>query len=476
MYRGELSSIVVWKRLTSRYIIALSVVALLTITGQLLIHRVIDHQLDDANVINIAGRQRMLSQKIAKASLAVCYAESEESRVQYLGELRDALALWEASSTGLRIGSPELGLPGKNSPTVKKLYESINPSFQKIRKSAEELLARPETSIERRALSAILAEEARYLEGMNEIVFQYARESLYRVERLRVIELILLGITLVVLLLEGVFIFRPSALKVKEAIEISERNTVLVKTNMDLERKHLLAEQAVEMKSAFLANMSHEIRTPMNGVIGMADLLSTTSLSAEQKDFVDTIKLSGDKLLRIINDILDFSKIERGKLTIEHNVFDIYKLVDYSMQITFPNIGDKPIKMYSSIDPSTPRFVVGDALRVEQVLTNLLSNAIKFTDEGKIVVHVSGKMAEANTHEVYVIVQDTGIGISEDKQQMVFDAFEQEDISIARKYGGTGLGLAISRRLCQLMGGEIWVESMPGIGSSFHFTFRAQSS
>jgi len=463
-------------RLTRYYILALSVVALLSIAGQALVQSRLHDQLGDSRLVNIAGRQRMLSQRIVKCALLLSESQAEVRHESRREELRAGLETWRRCHDELRRGGSAIGLAAGNSPESAALFENLEPTFATMSAAARRIVAGsgPASADD---LATLLAGEGVFLAGMDAIVAMYEREIQAKVARLRTLEWILLSLTLVTLLLEGFCVFRPAARQIRRSF------AHLLELGEQLRTARDVAESASRAKSQFLANVSHELRTPLHAILGCVETADRfqTEIRNDDSDLrmQESLRIIGEsarRQLSLVNDLLDLSRIEAGKLTPAELSFDLLKLVHDNAALIRPLAHAGGLSFRVDVAKDLPRFIQGDSLRISQVVTNLLANACKFTKQGEVELRVYVCRDASDRREIRCVVRDTGVGIPEDQRQRIFEPFAQVDEAGNRLRQGAGLGLAISKQLAELMGGRLVVESRVGEGSTFVFAWPCRES
>lgn len=434
--------------LTIRYVLALGVIALMAasvLSVSMIVGRAAS---EDAGLVNMSGRQRMLSQRIVMLSQQMQTATTVPQRASAEQRLADGTELFARSHL-------QLVRAAQARPAIDTLYQgepaldSLSLEFIDL---ADLVLRGDTTSISLRELGE--RGEA-ILPLLDDATNAFADAADARVLFMDRMEKAAFAVTLLLLLMVGWFIFRPAVFSISQSMR-------------DLKDARDEAFRANSAKTSFLAQMSHEIRTPLNGVIGMATGLGSTKLDDEQRKMVRTLQSSGELLLTVVNDILDISKVEAGQVKLEQADISLEQILNWIDSTYRPTCAAKGLKWTTHVSEDARGWYRGDATRIRQILSNLVSNAIKFTETGEVSAEIrttDGSSPQAPAFEI--VVRDTGVGIPEDRLAAIFKPFEQADASTTRKFGGTGLGLAISKKLSELMGGKISIESTVGAGTVF---------
>ncbi len=481
----ESNATVQTRTITWLYILALSMVAILTLTGQVLVQWSLASLQGDSTTVNIAGRQRMLSQRIPKIILALddyrtLKSSSQDLRTEEdpfeqrsIDELRAGIATWRANHHGLANASREVGLFRENSPTVDQLFKKIAPDFYQVEMIAQSALERLQNRtsmvMHQQQRMQLLTHSDSFLASMDAIVAQYEFEARQRVIRLQYIERGLLLATLVVLVCEGLFIFSPAIASLNKAFER------LKSVTKQLEIAKENAEQADRAKTQFLARVSHELRTPLHAILGMLGLIRKGRLSSIQRKRADLAYTASRTLRHLVDDLLDVSSVESGAaLSLQLVATDAKKLIDDCVQLMKPQAKRKGLSLYATQDLSGDACLVLDEFRLRQILINLLQNAIRYTKQGHIECHawIEHSTATEAAERIWlnVAVHDTGCGIAPEHHERIFENFVRlHPAESSRPIIGPrmGLGLPITASLVATMGGTISVKSNPGAGSTF---------
>lgn len=451
------------KFMTRRYLFGLAIIAFIFISAYTVMNIMIVFGESNASIINVSGRQRMLSQRISMLSSELIITKPPILYGKAKGQLVDAIELMEKSHRGLLEGSKNMNLPDTISESIKLMYfakpMNADERVTKYLTSARRLANTPLETLksDNPDYQFVISQATPLLKSLNEIVAQYEKEANKDVLLLHRIETLILAIALITLIAEIFLIFRPTVVRV-------------VRTQKELEK-------ADKIKSEFLASISHEIRTPVNGIIGTTEvLLNADKPLKNQKDYLHNILISAENLMDLLNDVLDFSNMEVKSLTLIEYPFSIKRSIESTVRLLRGKASEKNLKIINKLDPKMPEYFIGDDIRIRQIMHNLIDNAIKFTSKGTIEIAVKEIKSSKNTSTIEVSVNDTGIGLSTEQQSIIFNKFMQADRTTTRKYGGTGLGLTICKELVEMMGGAIEIESQQGKGSTFKFTLTFQKS
>lgn len=448
------------RRLTLLYVVALSTVATLSIGAQWLIQRQLDRGERDSHVINIAGRQRMLSQLLTKSSLQLARAADGEM-APFRWAIARTLEEWNTNHATLGGKVAPHSPTSSNSPKVAQLFRDIEADYQAMLRSGQALL-QPDADIDSH-LAAMEKHEGAFLEGMNRIVSQYVAEAEAKVRWLRRLEILLLVLTLAVLVAEGVIVFRPAVRRIEQTV------ARLARTTEEMIAAKEQAEEANDAKSRFLANISHELRTPMTAVLGMSELARDTDNATKRDEYLTIIHDAGNSLLALLNDLIDLAAIDANEVRLVEKPFSPQAAALKVSNLMRPLAMAKGLELTCDADHQSSQHVLGDAQRAQQVLMNLVANAIKYTEAGRVTIACETRAGETDQREVRWTVRDTGPGIAAQDQQRAFEPFTQLSESAASSQAGVGLGLSICKRIAEAMDGELQLESELGVGTCVCF-------
>ncbi len=497
-------------RLQRLYLLALGVIVGMAIIGQTAIQLTLRNDETNSRIVNIAGRQRMVSQKLCKIAAQLAFVEYPPQR-QTLQDLQASLVLWKQSHYGLQHGDAALKIPqGKNSDTVQAMFTRIEPTFHLMDSLAQSLCRgsldtalRQESQAQARLL---FAQSDMFLSRMDAIVFQYDEEFRAAIGWLQILEGAIFLVTFSALGFVSVVVFRPAVRHLRQTvlslektnqdlaysndiltrqqavledqaleletmntqaqemnIEMEQHRSVLQKQMFELETMYRELQEARRSQSEFLANLSHELRTPMSAIIGFTEILLTDFISEAGKPFGERVLHSANILLVMLNDLIDFAYIEAGLFEIHRELQPLEPIIASVSQLMRFDAEAKHLTLTYTISPDVPALMSFDERRFRQILFSLLSNAVKFTEIGGVELRV---LFDVNSHTLRFEIQDTGIGIAPDQQERVFKPFVQHDGSSTRKYGGIGVGLALVKRIVTLKGGRMWLESTIGKGTT----------
>lgn len=458
--------------LTMRYVFALSAVALLSTLGQALVQMTLTRQRSDARVINFAGRQRMLSQKLSKAALAARNSSDTDEQTRRLSELKKALELWERSHEGLKNGDPEAQLPGENSAEITRLFAAIEPNYRAMLSNARSVIEGFAPSGRESLapyINSILINEGVFLEGMDRIVSQYEFEAREKVELLKRIEITLLCITLAVLVVEGLFVFRPAVQQISKSIDELELANVQLTDEISARRQaeREMAQHAEELArsnsdlEAFAHAASHDLKEPLRSIVGCTELLAARYRGKLDEDADRLIKYTEDeckRLKQVIDAVLRYSSMRTRDMPREATDANI--ALDLAVKSLRFACEESSCEIVRSPLPT----VIADPLQLSQVFMNLIGNAIKYRSLAAPRVEISAQKKE--NHWVFS-VRDNGMGIDENHFEKLFVPFKRLH---GRGTSGTGIGLALCKRIIERHGGKIWVESKVGAGTTFYFS------